>query len=191
MCVAVPKFCWPYENRIPCTKDVLDAFLSEMSNSISQDGIPLGYVKLIVKSIVPYLTHVFNAIFMTSNFPFWKYSKIPYPQTYFILLLQTNVIIVRLVYCLHYLKHLKFWWKNKLTNTYLDISCYHIFNLVERKTTSVILRITDDIRKYMYNKLASILLDFAKAFYSINHRLMCQKLIKSKFGFDDFSVGLI
>lgn len=59
-------------------------------------------------------------------------------------------------------------------------------------TTSALLRITDDIRKSMDKKLASILvlLDFSKAFDSVNHRLICHKL-KSKFHFDDSSVGLI
>jgi hypothetical protein len=41
------------------------------------DGIPVRFIKLLMPIILPYITHIFNMILITSKFPTaWKTSKI-------------------------------------------------------------------------------------------------------------------
>jgi hypothetical protein len=47
------------------------------SNAIGADGVTIKFLKIILPQIVPYVTHVFNTVLMSSSYPaLWKLSKI-------------------------------------------------------------------------------------------------------------------
>ena len=63
--------------------DVLWSMNSIKSNAIGYDKIDPKFVKLLMPQILPYITHLFNSIIVSSVFPLhWKHSKIiPVPKS--------------------------------------------------------------------------------------------------------------
>jgi hypothetical protein len=57
--------------------EVYNAIHQIMSNAIGADGVPIKFLKIILPHILPYASHVSNAVLMSSSYPAsWKLSKI-------------------------------------------------------------------------------------------------------------------
>lgn len=57
-------------------------------------------------------------------------------------------------------------------------------------TTTALLKISDDIKRALNRKMTAVILDFTKAFDSVVHKLLCDKL-RSQFFFDTSAVSMI
>jgi hypothetical protein len=63
-------------------REVFDAIRGIKSEAVGLDGIPIRFLRLILPSILPCVTHIFNTVLTCSIFPdAWKVSKIlPIPK---------------------------------------------------------------------------------------------------------------
>jgi hypothetical protein len=58
-------------------RPVFDAIHGVKSEAVGLDGISIRFFRMILLSILPYLTHMFNTVLTCSTFPeAWKMSKI-------------------------------------------------------------------------------------------------------------------
>jgi hypothetical protein len=174
--------------------EVFNAIYDIKSNAIGMDGIPVRFIKLLMPYILPYITHIFNTILTTSKFPTtWKTSKIMpiaknndpatlsdyRPVSILPALSKAMEIIIR----------------RQITG-YVErngmISQYQSGFRANHSTSSTLLRITDDLLIASEEKYVSVLLllDFSKAFDSVDHRLLCAKL-SNQYGFSTSAVAFI
>lgn len=173
--------------------DVSRAFLHIKSNATGLDLIPLKFLKLLLPVILPYLVHIFNTILTTSEFPMiWKRAKvIPVPK-------KTNPGIndLRPISILPGLsKVFEFLVHEQILQYLDDAELLFPFQSGFRKkhsTKTALLEITDVISENIDKKHATLLLllDFSKAFDSVNHNLLCEKLDRN-FKFHRSAVKLI
>ena len=174
--------------------DVLTAINSLKSYSLGLDGLPLKFVKLIIPYIIPYLTNIFNTVLTTSYFPkIWKLSKIvPLPKKS----QSVNLCDYRPISILSTLaKALESIMKSQIC-VHLDSGCllssFQSGFRALHSTTTALLKVTHDIRRNFERDFLSILvlLDFSKAFDTVNCDILCYKL-KTFFKFSTAAVLLI
>ena len=74
-----PKF----EFHSVSNNEVLKCFKEVTSNAIGPDGIDPKFVRILLPSVLPYITYLFNSILTSSTFPSrWKHAKIiPIPKS--------------------------------------------------------------------------------------------------------------
>ena len=160
-------------------------------NTSGIDGISLEMIKLCMPSLLLPITHIVNLCLEVGYFPaIWKEAlvcplpKIPNPKAYsdlrpISLLPFLSKVLERIVY--------------QQVFEYICInSILPFYQSGFRKghsTATALLKICNDILKARDVKklTALILLDFSKAFDTINHELLCCKL--KYFGFDGISVS--
>jgi Reverse transcriptase (RNA-dependent DNA polymerase) len=174
--------------------EVKNAIYSVKSTAIGLDGISLKFIKLILPYILPYITFIFNTILTKSLFPkTWKISKvIPIakvkdPRT------PTDYRPICILSSLS--KALEILMKDQIMPFMIRYGFLNRFQSGFRpahSTTSALLKVTDDFRKACERRLVTVLLllDFSKAFDSVIHDLLCNKL-SSAFKFDSSAVSLI
>lgn len=174
--------------------EVLKEFVSASCDAIGTDLIPLSILKTSLCVTLPYITEIFNCCITTSEFPDdWKIAKvIPIGKT-------DNPMTEKDYRPISILCALSKVFESVLSN---QLNEYLIrkkllcpFQSGYRKACSTItalIKIENDIREALDNKLVTVmvLLDFSKAFDSIDHRLLCNKL-KQNFKLDHCSVNLI
>lgn len=192
-----------YNNTIPCIHkfsfnavselDVIKTVKSISCNSSGVDGINIFVLKLLINRISAVLTHIINISFEHNTFPDrWKKAIIkPIPKILIplkasdfrpISLLTTLSKIIELLafrQMVHYCNE----------HCLLDPnqSAYKKFH----STITALLKVTDDILEGIEDFEVSIMifLDFSKAFDTINHRLLLEKL--KILGFDGPSCNWI
>lgn len=174
--------------------EVLIAITNIKSNAVGIDEIPVKFIKLLLPYILPYITHIFNSILTSSDFPIvWKTAKIiPIHKNS----KSHDLKDFRPISLLSSLsKALESILSKQITN-YLNANNFLVdYQSGFRKnhsTESALLHVSDSIRVSTDKKLmtALLLLDFSKAFDTINHNLLLYKLAHN-FNFSNSSISLI
>jgi Reverse transcriptase (RNA-dependent DNA polymerase) len=174
--------------------EVFNAMNQIKSNAIGMEEIPIKFVRLILPQILSHITHIFNTILTSSCFPAtWKISKI------LLLAKKSNPSALsdyRPISILPALsKALEVIMKRQITQ-YVDtnglLNKFQSGYRRQHSTATALLKIQNDISKASDAKLISflVLLDFSKAFDSVNHELLCEKL-KLQFGFTSSTISMI
>lgn len=181
-----------FRNVLP--DEVLSAFMHVKSNAVGFDEIPLKFLRILLPQFLCHFVHLFNTIFTTSKFPLaWKLAKIrPIKKKQ----VGTDPVEYRPISILPALsKVFEVLVKDQITNYIKAKNLLYTNQSGFRKshsTTSVVLDISERIRENVDKKWASVLLllDFSKAFDSIDHSLLARKL-KEQFLFAGSAVNLI
>jgi hypothetical protein len=141
------------------------------------DGVPLQFLKIIMPHIIHIITHIFNTILMTSKYPkTWKISKVipiakvnnpscPADYRPFSILpaISKGIEIIMRRQITEYVEQ-----KGLLSSHQSGFRLKH-------STTTALLKVSNDVIRASKEKLVSllILLDFSKAFDSVDHSLLC------------------
>jgi len=174
--------------------DVVNGINGIKSNAIGQDGISLKFVKILLPYIVSSLTHIFNHCINSSVFPDkWKIAIVmpiaknntassPHDFRPISIL---PVLSKAFEKCLsvQIVEHLSTF--NLLTNFQSGFRNNH-------SCTTALLKIFEDMRASFDRSeiIILILLDFTKAFDTVDHNILLNKL-KVYFGFSDSAIALL
>jgi hypothetical protein len=170
------------------------ALKSIKSESIGLDLIPIKFIKLISPIVLKYILFIINNVITYSCFPdAWKQSKlIPIPKNR----TPSTLSDYRPISILPSLsKVIEKILKEQITehlNKFGLLDQYQSAYRVAHSTSSAVLNIVDDIRRSADSNKATILvlLDFTKAFDSINHHILINKLQRN-FQFSRTACSLI
>lgn len=188
-----------YRTTLPCIHkfsftavaeiDVIRAVNSIKTSSEGVDNINVFIIKLFLNRISGVLTHIINLSFEKNKFPSrWKYAIItPIPK----LPVPLKASDFRPISLLTTLSKILEKIASKQISKYLNM--YNLFDPYQsayrenHSTTTALLKITEDILDAMDDSEITllILLDFSKAFDTVNHRLLIEKL--RILGFEDDS----
>lgn len=169
--------------------DVLLAFNSIKSNSAGWDSIHPRFFKILLPTVLPFVTYIFNTILTTSTFPVnWKKAKVlPIPKA-------NNDY--RPISILSYLSKAFEIIMQKQIQSYVDefsllSGCQSGFRR-NRSCITALLDVTETIRSAVDNGKTVLLtlLDHTKAFDLVNHHVLLDKL-KFIFQFANTSARLI
>lgn len=176
--------------RLATVEDIKTIILDLKSNAYGIDQICARMLQYCSPVICPYITHIINCCLLSGYFPdIWKSSVIrPLPKI-------NNPSTFNELRPISILPAL-----SKVLEKFLNIQMFDYVinnNIVSDKqsgfrkgysTTSLLLNVTDHIIRSLDIGLATalVLLDFSKAFDTLDHCLLCAKL--NYFGFDDRSV---
>jgi Reverse transcriptase (RNA-dependent DNA polymerase) len=174
--------------------DVKKAIRSVKSNAVGLDGIHLKFIKLILPGVISPIAHIFNRTISSRIFPnSWKISKIvPVAKVKD----PSRLKDYRPISILPALsKSLEKIMKDQIVafcNERGLLNHYQSGFRQGHSTTTALLKITDDIAMDMDKNFMSILvlLDFSRAFDTVNFKLLCQKL-KTMFNFSESAIKLI
>lgn len=169
--------------------EVLSCVLAVKSNSIGSDNIDPRFLRLIIPSILPYVTHIFNVIITTSTFPMmWKHARIvPIPKTN--TEFRPIAILCFLSKVLEKLLH-------KQMSAHINSNSLMHENQSgfrpDHSCTSALIKVTESLRQNSENRNISflVLLDHSKAFDMVHHSTLCSKL-NVFFRFSSSAVNLI
>jgi hypothetical protein len=172
--------------------DVFHGMRGITSNAVGFDNLSMRFLKLIQHLIIPQMTHMINFSFETSCFSsFWKKSLItPIPKTTDVRSLN-DLRPISILPCIS--KIVERIAHDQLTS-YLErnnlLNDYQSGFRRGHSTMTALLKVTDDIRKSINDGMVTILvlLDFTKAFGSMDHDLLIDKLIHH-YGLSDSSVA--
>ena len=177
-----------------CESDVFRCVNNIKSNAVGVDEIPLRFIKIILPYILPYLTHLINQIISTSVFPqMWKIGNvIPIPKKNS----PSEKEDYRPITILPCLAKVAEMLMAEQITAYL--SNYQLLSPLQsgfrsgHSCETAIVKVLDDVRMAFDNGELTLLclLDFSKAFDSVDHHLLVAKL-KYFFGFTDSAANLI
>lgn len=176
------------------SNEILEVFAAASCDSIGTDLIPLSILKKSLSVTLPYITDIFNFCITTSEFPnSWKMAKIiPIGKI-------DNPVTekdYRPISILCALSKILESILSKQLNEYLNnhnLLCSLQSGYRKNcSTITALIKIEDDIRSSLDKRMVTVmaLLDFSKAFDSIDHWKLCNKLV-NLFNFDRASVNLI
>lgn len=169
--------------------DVLTAFGLVKSNAVGCDNLHPKFIKILIPIMLPYITHIFNSIIMSSYFPMrWKHAKIrPIPKS------NTEY---RPIALLCYLSKVL----EKLIQTQICsyINEKHLLSDVQsgfrsdHSCTTALVEVSENIRRELDDGKLNflVLLDHSKAFDTVDHSILCMKL-RRFYNFSPTSVKLI
>lgn len=155
--------------------DVISNCLSVKSNSVGSDEIHPKFLKILLPQLLPIITHIFNRIITTSNYPNrWKIAKIipiPKPNSEYrpiAILPFLSKVFERIL-------------RNQMNDFLLSNNLLTDRQSGFREKNSCITALVDvaeDIRKMIDDKNIAllILLDHSKAFDTVDHKMLCNKL---------------
>lgn len=183
-----------FEFRAVHGYEIINAIFSIKSNAIGLDNIPLRFLKIIIPYAIPFYEHLFNRIISTEKFPAdWKCAKIvPLPKKLgsdaitnlrpISLLSSTSKVFESLI-------------RDQISEFIDRMNFLSPFQSGFRKrhsTDSALMRVHDDVARTVDGNGVALLLliDFAKAFDSVVHRKLVNKL-SSIFRFSSSAANLI
>lgn len=169
-----------------------DVFLSCMavkSNAIGYDNINPKFVKIILPQILPFVTHLFNTIIMSGNFPSrWRHAKIiPLPKT------KTEFRpIAILPYFSKVLEKIMSSQMNSHLVEHNYLSNYQSGFRSKHSCITALIDVAENIRSDIDEGKIEILvlLDHSKAFDTVDHDILCLKL-KYIFNYSSTAIKLI
>ena len=178
-----------------CTEnDVLVCLSTIKSNAVGEDGVGLKFVRIILPFIIGPLTHIINFSLTTCTFPhLWKIANVipvqkkkepSVPEDYRpISLLPLFSKVYERLLAGQIIRHLEM--HKLLTENQSGFRAKH-------SCATAMLKIIDDIReKYDRGEISIlVLLDFSKAFDSLDFNLLLIKLEKY-FGFGKYAIELM
>ena len=187
-----------FTNNVFCLKpvsiiQVLQAINSIKSNAAGIDGITLTMLKMCTPYCIPSLTNIINSSITTGQFPdLWKKAivnpipkggDITDPKNYrpISILPVISKVIERLVH-------------NQIVGYVQENKLFDTLQSGFRKqhgTCTALIKIVDDVLKGVDDGMVTsmVLLDFVKAFDSVQHYLLINKL--KRYGFDECAVTWI
>lgn len=174
--------------------EVFDAIEEVKSGAVGLDKIPLKFIKLVIPVMLPHITHIVNYAITSSCCPsIWKLAKV-FPchkksKTFNLDDYRSINILATLskVFEILLKKQIQhFLLINKLLLT--TQSAYRRAH----STTTALLKISLDLKKALDKKMVAVLLllDFSKAFDTVNHEKLCWKL-HEQFYFGPTAISLI
>lgn len=173
-------------------EDIVEAILSVKSNATGLDDINPKFLKLLLPCILKYLTYIFNNILTTCEYPLlWKKAKIlPIPKANRVKTEYRPISILPFLSKVFEKAILKQLQRYLFANNLLS-SAQSGFR-AKRSCKTALLLVVDDIRKAMDKSCCTFLtlLDFSKAFDTVNHFVLCKKLL-SKFRLSPSAVKLL
>lgn len=176
--------------------ELFNSFRELKSNAVGLDDIPLRFLKLIFPAFSSHILYVINNILTASVFPScWKMARItPIPK-------MSNPVEVSdfrpisILPCLSKLCEMVV--KNQIMNFITSNERVGIFKNQSgfrrnHSTTTALLGITEKAGANISKRHATflLLLDFSKAFDSIDHSILCKKL-KEQFCFSSTACNLV
>ena len=174
--------------------DVISALFHVRSNAVGMDRIPLKFIKSICPVIVKPITHLFNVIVYTSQFPkAWKNSKIIPIKKKASLNALSNLRPISILSALSkvFERILKTQMGNFI-NQHNLITPHQSGFRPKHSTKTAMLKVFDDIGLIVDQRkpVVLILLDFSKAFDTISHNILYNKL-RTYFNFSVQAANLI
>lgn len=169
--------------------NVLTSFSAVRSNATGCDNINPKFVKIILPYLLPFITHFFNTIIMSSCYPKkWRHSKIiPFPE---------SGAEYRPIAILPYLSKVL----EKLLYLQMSTFLYDSGLMVENQSgfrpkhscVTTLIDVAEDLRRDLDDKNVSVLvlLDHSKAFDTIDHDILALKLSRF-FNFSNTSIRLM
>lgn len=174
--------------------EIYKSLMSIKSNAVGLDNIPLPFIKLTIFAVMPHIKHLLNFSITSSKFADdWKTSKVRpgHKRTRFYNLADFRALHILPVLSKLFEKLLAEQIYDFIRSRRLMTSIQSGFRPVH-STATALLKITHDITSALDKRLIAVLLllDFSKAFDSVNHHLLCSKL-ESQFFFDVTAINLI
>jgi len=190
----VPDFKTSF-NFVPvCESDVIRCVRKIKSNACGNDGISIRFIKILLPYVVRPLTHIINHCVTTCTFPeAWKIGiVIPLPKKTQasecsdfrpIVILPCLAKVSEMLLAEQISEHL---------SNYKLLSPFQSGFRPGHSCNTASMKVLDDVRSAFDMGFLTLLclLDFSKAFDSVNHELLVHKL-KSFFGFSDFAANLL
>lgn len=169
--------------------DVFKSISCIKSNAVGLDLICPRFLKLLLPYLLSHLTHIFNTILTTSEFPLtWKSAKVlPIPKSGNelrpICILPMISKAFEKILCLQITNYIE---KHKL------LSKYQSGFREKHSCLSALIYVCEEIRSAIDNNEVSFLglLDFSKAFLNVDHNIMLRKLF-SDYKFSRSSLKLL
>ena len=182
-------------NFVPvCELDVIRCVCRIKSNATGDDGISIKFVKILLPYIVRPLTHIINHCFTTSTFPeAWKIGVVvPLPKKSLASECSDFRPIVILPCLAKVCEMLLAEQISDYLSNYKLLSPYQSGFRPGHSCSTATMKVIDDIRSSFDMEFITLLclLDFSKAFDSVDHELLVYKL-KYYFGFSDFAANLL
>jgi Reverse transcriptase (RNA-dependent DNA polymerase) len=161
--------------------DVRHAMNGITSNAVGFDDISIRFLKLVIDSFIAHLTHLVNFSFETSSFSkLWKKSLVtPIPKTPDV----RSVNDLRAISILPCISKIVERIAHDQLTSYLNRN--GLLNALQsgfrkgHSTTTALLKVSNDIRFSINNGMVTVLvlLDFTKAFASMRHDFLIDKLV--------------
>jgi hypothetical protein len=181
----VPEFLFATVSE----SEICDAVMPIRSDAAGVDEIPLSFIKLLLPLVRPVLTHIFNHIFVSSEFPgkwktsvVWPIPKVSGPAKFFdyrpISLFVCLSKVFEVIMAQQMERHIR-------CNNLLTVFQFRFRRPHSR--TAALLKVTEDIRLSMEDGQVTVLLllDFSQAFDLVVHELLLCKLLNAQ----NYSVG--
>lgn len=186
-----PQNFFNFEFQCIDHSDVLRTCLSVKSNAKGLDGLCPRFIKLLLPNLLQYITHIFNTILTTSQYPnTWKYAKvIPIPKSKSCKEFRPISILPFLSKVFEKLMHLQI--TDYLSEHDLLTDRQSGFR-PKHSCITALADVLNCVRDNIDNNHMAflVLLDHSKAFDCVDHAILCSKL-RDQYYFSSTAVRLL
>ena len=179
--------------------EVLKSIKQVTSKAVGLDDIPISFVKMTLPVTLPYITHMFNSVLLSTVYPeLYKKSKVfPVHKKSTKYELKDHRGIHVLPALSKSLEKVMKWQITSYVNGHKLLFKFQSGYRNKYSTTTALLKVTHDIRENLHQRALGkkfisilLLLDFSSAFDLVNHRLLIRKL-RRNFFFSESAIDLI